>query len=344
MKMKKAVLRSPGVLEIEHPDVPACPEGGIVVKVQACAICGTDVESFFHGQRMAQLPPQLGHELSGIVSSVGEGVGLFREGDRVVVNQSVPCGQCPDCQRDRENLCDRTLRIGGGFADYIAIPAVAVQKGNILSLPAGVSFRAATLTEALAAVVNGQDLLDIRLGDTVLVIGAGAVGCLHGQLAKAQGASRVILADINPARLKNAEVLGGADLLIDSSSENLSARVKEETNGLGAEKVIVACSSGAVQEEALQMVAKRGRVSYFGYTFKEWPRIKFDSNACHSREFFLTGAFAYSRRQFQLALDLIARGTVRVDPLITHVFPLERLVEALQTMKQGTGLKVLVEF
>jgi L-iditol 2-dehydrogenase len=343
MEMRKARLCGPGAVKIEQTDLPPCPEGGLLVKVQACAICGTDVESFLHGQRMAQLPPQLGHELSGIVSAVGAGAGPFKEGDRVVLNQSVPCGECLDCQRGRENLCDRTLRIGGGFADYLAIPAAAVRKGNLLPMPVGLPFRAATITEALAAVVNGQELLDVALGDTVLVIGAGAVGCLHGQLARAQGASRVILADNHAHRLKMAGEVSGADLLIDSASENLSARVKEETGGLGAEKVIVACSSGAAQEEALQMVAKRGRISYFGFTFKEWPWIRFDSNACHYREFFVTGAFAYSRRQFQLALDLIARGTVRAESLITHVFPLERLGEALQTMKQGVGLKVLVE-
>jgi len=344
MKMRKAVLRSPGEVEIMEVDVPKCPDGGVVVKVQACAICGTDVESFLHGQRMSQLPPDLGHELTGIVSMVGQGDHSFTEGDRVVLNQSVPCGECPDCEKGYENLCDRTIRIGGGFADYVEIPAMAVQKGNLLKMPEELSFQTGTLTEALAAVVNGHELIDIRLGDTVLVIGAGAVGCLHCQLAKAKGALRVILSDINGRRLNDAGEVSGADLLINSSAEDLVSRIKHETQGLGVEKVIVACSSGAAQEEALQVVAKRGIVSLFGFTLKEWPWIKFDSNDCHCREFFVTGAFAYSRRQFKLALDLLTRGIVKPAQLITHVLPLEKVVEAMEIMKQGSGLKVLVGF
>lgn len=211
-------------------------------------------------------------------------------------------------------------------------------------MPDILGFQAATLTEALAAVINGQELLNIKLGDTVLVIGAGAVGCMHCQLARARGALRVMLADINAERLKSAREVSGADLFINSSTEDLVSRAKEETQGLGVEKVIVACSSGAAQEEALQLVAKRGTVSYFGFTFKEWPWIKFDSNACHYREFFVMGAFAYSRQQFKLALDLIARGVVKADHLITHVFPLEKLVQAMEIMKQGAGLKILVGF
>jgi L-iditol 2-dehydrogenase len=342
MKMKKAVLRGPGQVEVVEIDVPQCPDGGVVVKVEACAVCGTDVENYLHGQRMSQLPPDLGHELTGIVSDVGDGNQHFRVGDRVALNQSVPCGECTDCENGYENLCDHTTRVGGGFSEYIPIPALAVQSGNLLLMPAELSFRAGTHAEALAAVVNSHELIDVKLGDTVLVIGAGAVGCLHCQLAKAEGASRIILSDINAERLNLIKELSGADIIINSSAEDLEARIKDETGGLGVAKIIVACSSGAAQEQALRLVAKRGTVSMFGFTHKEWPWIKFDSNDCHYREFFVTGAFAYSRKQFKLALDLLARGVTKTEQLNTHMFPLDRAVEALETMKQGAGLKVLV--
>jgi L-iditol 2-dehydrogenase len=323
-------------------DVPQCPDGGVVVKVEACAVCGTDVENYLHGQRMSQLPPDLGHELTGVVSQVGNGSHQFVIGDRVALNQSVPCGECADCENGYENLCDHTTRVGGGFAEYIPIPALAVQSGNLLKIPDNLSFRDGTHAEALAAVVNSHELINIKLGDTVLVIGAGAVGCLHCQLAKAEGASRIILSDINEERLNLIKALSGVDLIINSSTEDIEARVKEETCERGVDRVIVACSSGVAQEQALRMVAKRGTVSMFGFTHKEWPWIKFDSNDCHYREFFVTGAFAYSRKQFKMALDLLARGVVQTEQLNTHVLPLDRVAEALETMKQGNGLKVLV--
>jgi L-iditol 2-dehydrogenase len=342
MKMKKAILQGPGQVEIAEMDVPACPDGGVVVKVEACAVCGTDVENYLHGQRMSQLPPDLGHELTGMVVEVGTKDNGFSKGDRVALNQSVPCGECPDCANGYENLCDCTMRVGGGFAEYIPIPELAIQKGNLLKIPDELSFQDGTHAEALAAVVNSHELIDIKLGHTVLVIGAGAVGCLHCQLAKAEGASRIILSDINAERLSLISDLSRADLIINSSEQDLEARIKEETDGQGVDKVIVACSSGAAQEQALRMVAKRGTVSMFGFTHKEWPWIKFDSNDCHYREFFVTGAFAYSRKQFKMAVDLLARGVVKTEPLNTHVFELDRVVEALETMKQGIGLKVLV--
>lgn len=343
MKMKKAVLRGPGQVEIVEMDAPQCPEGGVIVKVVSCAVCGTDVENYLHGQRMSQLPPDLGHELTGEVTAVDSTVTHFAVGDRVALNQSVPCGECPDCENGHENLCDHTTRIGGGFGEYVAIPAVAVQSGNLLKMPDSLSYRAGTHAEALAAVINCSEIMDIKLGDTVLVVGAGAVGILHCQLAKTAGAIQVILSDVNQERLDSALELSRADLTINSAEENLEERIKELTSGEGIDKIIVACSSGAAQEEAIKVVAKRGYVCMFGFTHKQWPWIKFDSNDCHYREFFVTGAFAYSRKQFKLALDLLASGAIQTDKLNTHMLPLERSVEALEAMNKGEGLKVLVE-
>jgi len=343
MKMKKAVMRGPGKLEIVELDLPQCPEGGVIVKVKSCAVCGTDVENYLHGQRMSQLPPDLGHELTGEITEVDSTVTTFAVGDRVALNQSVPCGECTDCENGYENLCDHTTRVGGGFGEYIAIPAAAVHSGNLLKMPDTLSFRAGTHAEALAAVVNCAEVMDIKLGDTVLVIGAGAVGILHCQLAKTAGAIKVILSDVNQERLDIALELSRADMAINSAEIDLEVSIKELTAGQGIDKIIVACSSGAAQEQAIKVVAKRGYVCMFGFTHKEWPWIKFDSNDCHYREYFVTGAFAYSRKQFKLALDLLASGAIQTDKLNTHLLPLESSVEALEAMNKGEGLKILVE-
>lgn len=343
MKMKKAVLHGPGQLKIEEMDVPECPSGGVIVKVKSCAVCGTDVENYLHGQRMSQLPPDLGHELTGEITAVDSSLIDFSVGDRVALNQSVPCGECTDCENGYENLCDNTTRVGGGFGEYVAIPAAAVDSGNLLKMPEKLSYRAGTHAEALAAVVNCSEIMDIKLGDTVLVIGAGAVGILHCQLAKTTGALQVILTDVNQDRLDKAQEISGADLAINTAQVKLEEKIHELTSGRGIDKIIVACSSGAAQEEAIRVVAKRGYVCMFGFTHKEWPWIKFDSNDCHYREYFVTGAFAYSRKQFKLALDLLASGAIQTEALNTHLLPLESSVEALEAMSRGEGLKVLVE-
>ena len=344
MKMKKAVLLGPGQVEVQSVAIPTAPAGGVVVKVASCAVCGTDVETYLHGQRHSQLPTDLGHELTGTVTEVGTGENIFSVGDRVALNQSIPCGTCEDCEDGYENLCDHTTRIGGGFGEYVAIPELAIVKGNLLKIDDSLSFRDGVHAEALAAVVNCNELLDINLRDTVLVIGAGPVGFLHAQLAKVSGAAKVIITDLNQERLDVAKELSRADVLINGSVENLEKRLKEETNGRGPSKVIVANSNGNAQEQGMRVVAKRGIVSMFGFTHKEWAHIKFDSNDCHYREFFVTGAFAYSRKQFRMALDLLASGAITVEAMNTHIMPIEQVVEAMDNMKAGQGMKTLVDF
>ncbi len=344
--MKAAVLKDVGKLSIEEMDVPACPDGGLLIEVKACAICGTDLKCARHGHRLIQFPRVIGHEVSGIVREVGSAVSGYAAGDRVVVAPAVPCGQCFYCWRGMQSMCDSLTAIGyhydGGFAEMMAVPPSAVRAGCVNLIPGGVSFEEAAIAEPLACCINAEEITPVRTGSAVVVIGAGAVGCYHVMLACSRGAGRVILIDISAQRLEMAR-FAGADLSIDASKSDVVSMVLEETGGRGADLVITACSSGKAQEQGLAMVAKRGAVNLFGGLPKGDSVIAFDSNLPHYREFMVAGTHGSAPRHNKLALELIASGRVPAGRLVTHRLALEELPRGMEILEKGEGLKVIIQ-
>jgi L-iditol 2-dehydrogenase len=209
------------------------------------------------------------------------------------------------------------------------------------SVPENLSFDEAALAEPLACVINAQELLGVGEGDTVVVLGAGPVGCLHAGLAKVRGAAKVMLVDIRPERLQMAETFG-ADLLVDGSREDVRARVLDETDGEGASVVIVAAPSNRAQEQAMGLAARRGRVNFFGGLPKTNPTISLDSNVVHYRELSILGSYGSRPRHNRVALELIAASRLRVRSLIGLELPLDRVVEGLHAVEQGRVLKVIM--
>jgi len=343
--MKAALLREVGSMEITDVAVPECPAAGLLVRVHACAVCGTDVKVYRHGHRLIVPPRITGHELAGEIVEVGKELEDYEVGQRVAVAPAVPCGKCRYCRRGIQSMCDNLTAIGymydGGFAEFMSVPPVAVANGCVNLLPDNVTYEEASLTEPLACCINAHELAWVGLGHTVVVIGAGPIGCLNVQLARARGATRVILADISDRRLElSARV--SADLYINSSKDNATERIVDETDGVGADVVIVACSSGAAQEQALEMVAKRGVVNFFGGLPKDDPYIKFDSNLMHYREFYAVGNHGSTPRQNAQALDLIGAGKIDARSLITHRLGISRTIEGIELTERGEGLKVLI--
>jgi L-iditol 2-dehydrogenase len=287
-----------------------------------------------------------GHEISGTVVEVGKNAKEFKTGDRVAIAPAVPCGECRFCRRGIQGMCDNLLAIGyqwdGGFAEYMAVPARAVRTGCVNKVPEGMSLEEAAIAEPLACCINAQELAWVGLGQTVAVIGAGPIGCFHVQLARANGATKVLLIDISPERLAMSTIVR-PDGMVNAAATDPIQEVLRLTDGNGADVVITACSSGKAQEQALQMVAKRGVVNFFGGLPKDKPYIQFDSNLTHYREFYVVGNHGSSPRHNQLAINLIAAGKISAKQLISHRLSIAETLEGIAITENAKGLKVVIK-
>ena len=343
--MQAAVLYAPNDLRVEQRPVPAIAAEEMRLAVAACAICGSDVRTFRFGAGNITEPVTMGHEVAGTIAEVGGAVSGFAAGQRVTVAPAVPCGRCPFCRRGVQTMCDNLRSIGyqfhGGFAESMVVPASAIRAGCVNVIPEGLTFDIATLAEPLACVINGQELLQVGMEDTVAILGAGPIGCMHADLAKIRGARKVMLVDVQPRRLDLAKGFG-ADVLIASGAEGPRERVLEETEGAGASVVIVAAPSAAAPAQALTLAAKRGRVSFFGGLPKSSPTIAFNSNLVHYRELYVMGAYGSMPRHNQAALSLLAAGRIHADRLIGLLVPLEKIHEGLAAVAEGRVLKAVV--
>ena len=344
--MKVARLYAPGDLRIEDAEVPAAGRGDLVIRVGTCSTCGTDAKIFRFGHHHISLPRVLGHEVAGEITEVGAGVDSWSEGDRVQIIAAIPDGVCFFCRRGQHTVCEDLESIGyqydGGFAGFMRVPAKVLAVDGVNRIPAHVPFEQASLTEPLACVLNGQELAQVGDGDTVVVLGAGPIGCLHVRLARARGATTVMLVDVNQARLDLA-ARAQPDAVIDGSKDDPIDAVRKLTDGRGADVVITATGVGIAQEQALEMASLRGRISLFGGLPRDDSIIRFDSNLVHYRELSVVGAYGSAPRHNREALSLIAEGKVRVDDLITHRMPLADVNRAIETVMSGEGLKVVIE-
>jgi L-iditol 2-dehydrogenase len=344
--MKVARLHAPGDLRVEDAPVPEVGPGELTIRVRSCSTCGTDAKIFHHGHHNISLPRVLGHEIAGEVAEVGAGVTSWSPGDRVQVIAAIPDGACHYCRRGQETVCEFLESIGyqydGGFAEFMRVPRKVLDRDGVNRIPEHVPFEWASLTEPLACVLNGQEIAGVGEGDVVAILGAGPIGCLHIRLARARGAAKVILADINRGRLDLA-ARAQPDAVIESGKEDPIDAVRKLTDGRGADVVITATGAGQAQEQALEMAARRGRISLFGGLPRDNPIIRFDSNLVHYRELFVLGAYGSAPRHNREALALISSGGVPVEDLITDRLPLDEVHRAIDTVTRGEGLKVVIE-
>jgi L-iditol 2-dehydrogenase len=344
--VKVARLYAPGDLRIEDAEVPEAGPGDLVIRVRTCSTCGTDAKIFRFGHHHISLPRVLGHEVAGEVTEVGEDVDGWSPGDRVQVIAAIPDGVCFFCRRGQHTVCEDLESIGyqydGGFAGFMRVPGKVLAVDGVNRIPEHVPFEEASLTEPLACVLNGQELAQVGDGDTVVILGAGPIGCLHVRLARARGARTIVLVDVNRGRLDLA-ARAEPDASIDGSKDDPIDAVRKLTDGRGADVVITATGVGVAQEQALEMASLRGRISLFGGLPRDDSIIRFDSNLVHYRELAVVGAYGSAPRHNRDALSLIAEGKVRVDDLITHRMPLADVSRAIETVVSGDGLKVVIE-
>jgi L-iditol 2-dehydrogenase len=345
--MKVARFYAPGDIRLEDAPEPSPGPGELKIRVRNCSTCGTDVKISRFGHHHIVPPRVMGHEIAGEVAEAGAGVAGWAAGDRVQVIAAVPDGTCAECRRGRRTVCTAQESMGyhydGGFAEYMIVPAKVLAVDGVNRIPGGVSFAEASVAEPLACVLNGQELARVGEGDDVVVFGSGPVGCLHVRVARARGAARVFLVEVNAERLHRAAALVKPDAAIDAGVADPVAEVLARTGGRGADVAITAAASGAAQEQAQRLMAPGGRVSLFGGLPKDDPLISVDANRVHYRELSLVGANGSSPAHNARALELIGSGQVQVDDLITHRLPLDALHDALDLVARGEAIKVTIE-
>lgn len=342
--MKACVFRGPERLEVTDLPLPPVGPGDVLMRTGATAICASDVR-VFKGEKKSRIDVIQGHETAGTIVQVGEKVESLKVGDRVTVYPVVACGRCHFCTMGRQSRCQSRLTIGyevdGGLADYVLIPEQVVNMGQVLTLPPGMPFEIAAMTEPFACALNSVETCGIRAGSTVAILGAGPMGIINLMTSKAVGAGRVIVSEPDSWRRRTAGELG-ADVVIDPQSQDVQAEVLKATGGMGADAVIITVGLPKLIEVSLTLVRKLGFVNIFGGSPPN-AEVRLDPNVIHYNEIFLTGTQNASLDQFRRGLELLD-SVPNAGRLVTHRFSLADAPQAFGTRLNLEGLKSVVLF
>ncbi|HNS32984.1 MAG TPA: alcohol dehydrogenase catalytic domain-containing protein [bacterium] len=341
--MKAAVLKSIKNLEYCDFPEPVPGKGEMVIRVRACGVCGTDVKTYRSGHRFIKYPRILGHELSGEVVAAGREVNSFSAGDRVQVAAAIPCGKCFYCLGGIQSMCENLTVVSchyhGGFAQFMLIPENFILNGCVNSIPENLSWQEAALAEPLACVMNGQELSGIKKGETLLVVGAGPMGCFHAQAAREKGAAKVILCDTDSERLEAASFTG-ADRFVNPGSEDTETAIREANGGRLADHIMVVSGSAAPALHPLKLIGPRGTINLFG-GFRE-KQFEGDIGNIQYKECRLVGSYGSFPRHNRQALSLMSAGKINGKNYISNTFPLSEIMEALAATEKRKGLKNIV--
>ncbi|MGH7951062.1 MAG: zinc-dependent alcohol dehydrogenase [Limisphaerales bacterium] len=345
--MKAAVLHGQEKIQIEDITPPALKPGEVRIRIEAALTCGTDLKVFRRGYhaKMIAPPAVFGHELSGIICEVQNPKPKARSwnwkiGERVVVANSAPCGNCFFCKNNQENLCDDLLFLNGAYAESIAVPARLVQK-NLLRLKSETDFRDAALTEPLACVVQGIDDLKLRAGQNVLVIGTGPIGLMFAALVKNIGCN-VAIAGRQAARLEAAKKLGATEIMDIGDGGDLMAKIRAETK-TQFDAVIEAVGKPETWEAAVQLVRKGGVVNFFGGC-PSGTSVSLETQLIHYSNLTLLASFHHTPRAIRRALEFIESGVIRAANFVNGECPLTQLPELFKTMTAGNrAIKTLIK-
>lgn len=343
--MKAAIFRGNQHMEVADVPDPICPDGGLIIRVEACGICGSDMRTYKQGTSHPSVGKVIGHEVSGVVIESGPRQSTFKVGDALVLDPVVPCGHCYYCVRGQQNLCENMASVAaersGGYAQKMAVPEEAVLYGCCIPIPAGLSFAHAIIAETLSAGTKAHQILNTSVGDSVVVIGAGPLGNMLVEMTRLRGAAKVIQTERIQNRLELAREFG-ADVLINSETEDPVKRVLQETGGRGADIVINAAPSTQAAAQAVLMARKGGKVMWFAGLPPNDPTVHLDGNVVHYRDLTVYGTIAYTPRQFQLSVELVGSRKINPSRLVTDVVPLEQINEGFQKALAGQALKVVV--
>lgn len=339
--MRAHVLVEPGKLEMQQVPMPEPEPGGVVIQVRSALTCGTDLKAFLRGHPKFPTPTLFGHEFAGIVAKTGRGVTKFKEGDIVMSTHSAPCGECYYCKRKQENLCDTIMStmVLGAYAEYIKIPERIVRQ-NMFEKPASLAFSEAALMEPLACVVHGLEEVATAPEDTALIIGNGAIALLHVAYLRSRGVNRIVVAGRRDFRQQAALAVGATDL-INLTTENLEAGIRELTEGRGADLVIECTGQPHIWEQSVNLARRGGTVVFFGGC-KRGTTVTFDTLRIHYDQITLRSPFHMTPRAVRRAREILIERQVDWSRLITAEYPLERLDQVFDELQKGDCIKFAV--
>ncbi|MHA1651006.1 MAG: alcohol dehydrogenase catalytic domain-containing protein [Candidatus Helarchaeota archaeon] len=313
----------------------------ILVEVQSVGVCGTDVHKAIH--KTVPTPIVLGHEVSGIVLKCGENVKKFSPGDHVALAHHASCRVCKLCQKGHDSLCDQYLKTNlypGGFSTHVRVPRENVNN-TTLKVPGNLSFDEAAFMEPLSCCLRGLMRVNLRPGDTVLVIGSGPIGLIFVQLARAFNSGDIFSTDLVEYRLQKAKE-SGAKYTINPAIENLKEIILEKTDNQGVDIIINTVGISSVYQQGLDLIAKGGHYLFFAETYDKGT-ITLDPNLIYSKELDFVGSYSSSPDYYQMGLDLILHKRINVLNLISHRFPLAKLNEAINLAYEAkNSLKLMI--
>ncbi|MCG7845206.1 MAG: alcohol dehydrogenase catalytic domain-containing protein [Methanomassiliicoccales archaeon] len=339
--MKAALMRSPGRLDVTEVKDLGCPPGGALLKVLACAVCGTDVKMLEHGHHALRYPRIPGHEVTAEIVELDDTSGNLRPGDRVQVWPGESCGRCQHCLSGNDHLCPDIGIMGfsmdGGMAEELAIKNVS------RLMPIGDADPSLlTLAEPLACCINAQDKLTIAEGDTVLVLGGGPMGCINAKLARSRGARKVLVTEPEQQRLRTVPK-GLFDRISSPDDPSIRRMVDEETSGGGVD-IIIPCTPNVRLDRGLfELMAPGGRLCVFSGPRKDDSPIMVDVRDMHYRELMLVGSYGQSSRHDRTAVEMLCRGEMDLAWLLTGKYSLDRTADAFKHVSSREGLKAIIK-
>ncbi len=335
--MKVALFEKPHVLNVTTKSLRTLSEGEVLVQVQACGVCGTDVH-IVEGTSRSTPPVVLGHEYTGIVTDVAKGTTSVAVGQHVGVDPNISCGTCFYCRRGLVHLCENLRALGvdidGGMAEYCIVPIK-----QICSLPQDMASELGAFIEPVSCAIHGIDLARIKTGDTVVILGGGTIGLIMLQLARSAGAARIIVVEPLEHKRKLASKLG-ADVILNPTELDVNSAIFDLTK-VGADVVIECVGKPQTAQAALELARRGGTVEFFGVC-PMGETISLEPNTVYVKELTIVGSYI-NPHTFDRSIAMLQSGRVRVDTFQLDKFPLDGVHEALRCQRDGKTIKSLIQ-
>lgn len=345
--MKAVVATGLNELSLQEVPIPDCKDDEVLLRIDSCAICGSDLRIITSGNKRVQFPWIMGHEMSGTVVHAGSKTAI-KEGTQLCFGADCPCGYCHWCRTGYSNNCENNIAFGheiqGGFAEYIVISNRILKYGPVYEIPQpnNISQDEFALAEPVACCVNGIEAMKMNLGANVLIIGAGPIGVMLAKLSRLKGASNVVLADIDERRLTAARIAWADDYVL-STSANLIESSNKYTRGKGFDAIFTACPAPVAQQLAFEVIKPRGVINFFGGLPQHVKTLGIPTNKIHYKEITVLGTHGSTPRQLRIAAELIASRQINVKDLISKRISLDTLAPSFfELAQQKENMKIVV--